>query len=338
MPIYSTFANELSFAHFVEIHSEEDVYRLMDQWIFGSDFYLLGKWANTLFVGDYSWTVVRNAILGKEILSENDNEIVLRVWAGEDWEEFVLWTIAHGYLWLENLVSIPGSVWASPVQNIGAYGVEVGNVVSAVEWIALDQGVGHLVSLDTEACHFAYRNSIFKSELKGKFLITHVVFTLHKNMRNYNFTLAYQGLLDVMKNQEISESELTQAQLAEIISSIRASKLPDYKKLWTAGSFFKNPIVSKERYAVLKQDFPQLVSFDVEDPSTCKLSAGQLIDICGLKNYRLGNVGTYTKHALVLVNYGWASGQEIWEFAKFIQDQVYKKFEIMLSPEVNIIK
>jgi len=347
---YNTFKIDVSSDYFVVVRSEEDFMDLMKLDIFRDNKKLILWWgSNILLLWDFHGLAIKNEILWKEIINNNlldrqenkqynmSKEIIIRVWAGENWDGFVRWCVDKMYSGLENLVDIPGSVGAAPMQNIGAYGVEAGMCIKSVEWIFLDDYLDYKkgdvgVIIDAK---FGYRTSIFKQELKGKFFITHVVFVLQRFSENYRFNLSYNWIKRELDSNEIKESELTLLRFVNIVSKIRENKLPDREKIGTAGSFFKNPVISKEKYDKLKIKFPDLIWFSVEDG--IKLVAWQLIQACDLKGKTDGCVGTYKKHALILVNHGGATWQDVRKFAQYIQDCVLGAFGVDIEPEVNYI-
>jgi len=293
--------------------------------------------SNVLFLWDFKWLVIKNEITGKEILEERDNFIKIKVWAGENRNDFVRRTVARNYAWIENLVDIPGSVWASPIQNIWAYWVEAWDCIDSVEWILRENFNDHKKwdTLNIKNCKFAYRDSIFKQELKDKFFVTNVIFKLEKYSPNYKPKLTYWWILNEIQKKWIPESEITLQKIIDIISEIRTSKLPDRNKIWTAWSFFKNPVINKEYFKKLKIQHPDLSGFETE--IGIKLAAWQLIQSCNLKGVCNWSVWTYKEHALIVINNGWASGQDVENFAKYIQDCVQNNFGIKIEPEVNYI-
>lgn len=249
-------------------------------------------------------------------------------------------SVAQWYAWLENLVSIPGTVWAAPVQNIGAYGTEARDIILEVKWV--DMSTWQQKIYTNEQCEFGYRDSIFKHTLQQDFFITEVVIQLIKaNERIYHPKLDYHGIQEELLRQwRDGWSYITPLQVAQAISTIRASKLPDWTKIGTCGSFFANPIITSEKYKTLKKYFPDLIghmSPPVKGGRGVKLSAGQLIELCGLKWYRDGDAGIYDRHALVLVNYGNATGMQIKDLITMVQTKVQEKFGIKIVTEVNVM-
>lgn len=308
------------------IRTATDLLSCMDEQI--TDFYILGGGSNILMIGDIDQLILKNEILGIEIVHEDKDQITIRVGGGENWHQLVLWSLQNGYSGIENLSLIPGTVGAAPVQNIGAYGVEFDEVFDKLEGYNLNTGQ-HLI-LNKKACQFGYRDSIFKHEWKGKFFITHVFIKLNKN---FNPRLNYQALSQEFSGKD--QSHITPAEVSEAVIKIRQSKLPDPIQLGNAGSFFKNAIVPIEKYKELLKTYPSLPTYPVDD-HYIKIPSGWLIEQCGWKGHRIGDVSCYEKQALVLVNYGNATGQEVWEYACQIMNSVFQKFGIHINPEVNI--
>lgn len=289
---------------------------------------ILGGGSNLLFTQDFEGLVVHNKIKGIERIKEDDKTVLIRVGGGEVWHELVLWCIEQGYAGLENLSLIPGSVGAAPIQNIGAYGVELKDVFEYLEAINLSTGV--IETLHFKDCAFGYRDSIFKKKAKGKYFITRVVLRLSKEA---NFNISYGAIREVL---EASQTPLSIRSISNAVIQIRTQKLPDPKEIGNSGSFFKNPIVKNATIKELQKIHLSLPVYPVNDEES-KLAAGWLIDQLGWKGYRSGDAGVHKQQALVLVNYGNAQGSEIWELAQQIQASVQEKFGILLEPEVNIL-
>tara|TARA_Y100000768_G_scaffold256782_1_gene195214 strand:- start:64 stop:1059 length:996 start_codon:yes stop_codon:yes gene_type:complete len=285
---------------------------------------ILGGGSNILFTKDYNGIVFLNKIKGIRKISEDDNNVLLRVGSGENWDDFVEYCVKKKYYGLENLSLIPGSVGAAPIQNIGAYGVEVKNLIENVEGIFLDNGIKK--NFNNKSCEFQYRDSIFKGKLKNKFFITSVDFVLSKIK---SFNISYRDL----KHLDIKNISLNS--LRNEIIKIRNSKLPDPRDIGNAGSFFKNPLVDRIIIDKIKNEFNDLVYF--KDGEKFKIPAAWLIEKCGWKGYKENNIGVSDKHALVIVNYNAKKGKEIKELSKKIIDDVKGKFRIKLIPEVNVI-
>lgn len=339
---YNTFALDVIADYFVDIGSVEDMQELIQDPIFLTNKRLI-VWggSNMLLQSDrFAWLVIHNSILGKEIMHEDASSVVVRVGAGEVWHDFVLWTVAQWRGGIENLALIPGCVWAAPMQNIGAYGVEAKDTIEFVEYIDLSDGSKHV--LDASSCQFGYRDSIFKRDLKDTVFISHVVFRLYKaeswkpKAQSYQLKLTYKDIQMEMEKRGLDRDQISVEDVADMVTIIRKRKLPDWTQIGTAGSFFKNPIVSVEEFNRLKGQEAWLVGYEVDDG--VKLSAGQLIELAGLKGIEKWSVGTYKNHALVLVHHGWGKGSDIVALAKEIQETVYDKFAVWLDPEVNYVE
>lgn len=328
---YTTFWVKAKTKLFVEISSEKEFLELLDTPERKNNNHIfLWTWANILFTQDFDGIIVKISIKGKDIIEQNNETIVLDVGAGEDWNNFVEWTIEKWWAGIENMIAIPSSVWAAAFGNIGAYGMEVKDRIVSVTGI--NTATKEILTINNSECNFWYRESVFKNQFKDNFLITKVRFVLYVYNKQYNLNTNYR---DIQQRITDSWSEVNLQTISKAIADIRSHKLPDRKKLWTAGSFFKNPKISRDRFDILKTNFVHLMSFDIpDDPGYLKLSAGQLIEIAGFKGYKKWNVWVYNKHALVLINYGWATGQEIADLAGEIQYKVQELFSISLSPEV----
>ncbi len=290
---------------------------------------ILGGGSNVLFTKNVDGIVLHNKLCGIEVVNVDEDHVFVKAGAGESWHPFVLYCIAQGYAGVENLSLIPGSVGASPMQNIGAYGVELKDVFHELEAYHLKEGT--VQKFSKEDCAFGYRESVFKKAHKGRFVITSVTFRLHKKPR---FNISYGAIqqeLDTMGVQELSIAAVSQA-----VINIRTSKLPDWKLVGNAGSFFKNPIVGNKLYTQLKALYPEIAAF-AAGPNETKLAAGWLIEQCGWKGARRGDAGCYPKQALVLVNYGGATGAEIFALSEEIIGSVQQKFGVTLEREVNVI-
>ncbi len=290
-------------------------------------FMILGEGSNMLFKDDYEGTIIHPALTGIEIISEDENTVLIKAAAGENWDGFVKYCVGKHWSGLENLSLIPGSVGSSPVQNIGAYGVEAKDIIHEVEGFFVETGKQKTFS-NTE-CRFAYRNSIFKQELKDRYLITGVSFKLEKHPR---FQLGYGQVEKEFLKKPLQDLE----NLRQTIIGIRESKLPDPAKLGNAGSFFKNPVISNSDFDILKKHFPDLPSYPATAENT-KIPAAWLIEHTGWKGVREGNTGTYPTQPLVIVNYGEATGKEIFRFAEKIIASVKKMFGVSLEMEVNVV-
>jgi len=344
---YSTFRIDVSATEVVTISHTDDLLALIQTDIYknNANRLIIGWWSNIVFTQDFDGLVIVNNIKGRTIIKELNNSIIISLWSGESRHDTVMRSVEQWYAGLENLVSIPGTVWAAPVQNIGAYGTEARDIILEVRWV--DMSTWQQKTYTNEQCEFGYRDSIFKHTLKEDFFITEVVIQLIKaNERIYHPKLDYNGIHEELFHQwRDGGSYLSPHQVAQAIATIRSSKLPDWTKIGTCGSFFANPIITSENYETLKKEFPDLVWHKAYSPLWqergqgwgWKLSAWQLIELCGLKWYRDEDAGIYDRHALVLVNYGWATWIQMKELISHIQDKIQEKFNINLIPEVNIL-
>ena len=288
---------------------------------------VIGEGSNLLFTNHYEGLIIHPLIKGIEIVDESDSEILLRVGAGENWDEFVKFCVQNDWFGAENLSMIPGSVGAAAVQNIGAYGVEAKDIIEYVE--VVDKKEMKIAVLSNSACEFAYRDSIFKHVRIGRYIITHTVFKLSKNK---NLTLNYGNV----KEEFLKSPEQNLISLRNTIISIRESKLPDPELYGNAGSYFKNPVIKEEKYQLLKTTNKSIPSYPAS-PGKVKIPAAWLIDNAGWKGIREEDVGTWPKQALVIVNYGKATGKEIFAFSESIRKSVEEKFGIDLEREVTVI-
>jgi UDP-N-acetylmuramate dehydrogenase len=337
---YNTFgidARAKYFAAFKDIDELEETLNLKPKTLN----LILGGGSNILFTKDFDGLILKNEISGIDELHEDNEYVYVRAGAGENWHRFVMHCLSRNWAGLENLSLIPGNVGASPMQNIGAYGVELEDVFYSLEAFHLREK--KIFSFSNADCEFGYRNSVFKGRYKDQFAITSVTFRLRKKPIFHTSYGAINEELDKMGVKELSIQVISQA-----VINIRSSKLPDLKETGNAGSFFKNPLVSKEKFEQLKKPFPGIVGYKNADGSV-KLSAGWLIEQCGpdnpdsyrdgtsWKGYRKDDAGCYSKQALVLVNYGNAKGKEIYNLSEEILQSVEKQFQVRLEKEVNII-
>lgn len=320
---------------FVEIQNENEISELLTLPIFKSNPYLfLGGGSNILFTKNFEGIVVLNKLKGISILAETDTDVLVRSMSGEGWNDLVDFAVKRGYWGIENLASIPGTVGGSPVQNIGAYGVELAQTLHEVEVFEID--TGKKIFLSNSECDLGYRDSIFKNKAKGKYFISAVTFKFHKE---YSPKLEYRALKDYLQKHDIKIR--TPEDISTAVSEIRSSKLPDPKLIGNAGSFFKNVFVDKEKFDLLLSQYGDMPHF--EEDGLTKIPAGWLIENTGpdtstsWKGYRLGCVGIHDKQALVLVNHGGATGEEIRIFSEKIISSVRNKFGLTLTPEVNFV-
>ena len=320
----NTFGMDVKAKRFVEYDNEEELKALIPT--LSGEVLHMGGGSNLLFKGDFEGTVLHSAIKGIEVVDESAESALVRAGAGEVWDDFVAWAVERGYGGVENLSLIPGEVGASAVQNIGAYGVEAKDVIALVEAIDLSNGQKRVFG--TEECNYAYRQSIFKNALKGKYAITYVTYRLQKQPV---LKLDYGNIRAVLGcNGQHTISDVRQA-----IIDIRNAKLPDPKVQGNAGSFFMNPVVSREKFLSIQKDYPQMPFYEVE--GGVKIPAGWMIDQCGWKGKSLGRAGVHDKQALVLVNLGGATSDEIITLCNTICKDVKEKFGIDIHPEVNLI-
>lgn len=328
---YNSFGFDAVAKYFSEINDIQQLEELISDDVFKQEKRLvLSGGNNVLFQNDvFDGLVIFINTKGVEVLHEDENEVVVRAQAGEDWPNFVRYCVENGWHGVENLAHIPGKVGAAPVQNIGAYGMELKD--SFLQCEAMNLATGEAKVFSKEECRFGYRESIFKSELKGQFVITSVDFLLKKNAPLH---LDYGNIKAYLEQNSIQNPTLQQ--LHDTICAIRDAKLPDVKQIGSAGSFFKNPVIEAAQFEALQKDYPNIPHYD-EPNGKVKVPAGWLIEQAGWKGWRDEHVGVYDKQALVLVHYGGGKGQDIVELARKIQDSVEAKFGIRISPEVNFV-
>jgi len=326
---YNTFGIEASASQFVAVHNSTELRTILEQNKFEKKF-ILGGGSNMLLTQDIDALVIHVNLKGKKIIKEDDNFVWVESQAGENWHEFVLWTIDQNLGGLENMSLIPGNVGTTPVQNIGAYGTEIKDTFDSCEAMTIENQ--EMRTFTKEECHFGYRESVFKNEAKDQYIITSVVFKLTK--RNHKINTSYGDI-----TAELAKNNITNPTLKEVsnaVIAIRQSKLPDPKELGNSGSFFKNPILLKSDFEKIHQQFPEMKYYDVSETEV-KVPAGWLIEQAGFKGKRFGDAGIHKNQALVLVNYGNATGQEILDVSKNIQETIFKIFGIHIEAEVNVI-
>ncbi len=326
---YNTFGVDAKARFFFEFTEAEDLTDFLEAnktWE-EETIFLLGGGSNLLLTKDFEGLVIHPNIPGVQVVREDRNQVWLEVGAGEDWDRLVDYCVKSGYYGLENLSLIPGTVGAAPVQNIGAYGVEVCEFVDTVN--GYDLKTQEHYSIAAEQCRFAYRDSIFKQELKNRFIVTSVIFRLEKFPE---YKLDYGAL----KAEVEKRGEFHPQHVRDAVVAIRESKLPDPQELGNAGSFFKNPVVTSQEAEQLKAIYQEMPSYPAGEGHV-KLAAGWLIEQCGWKGYREGDAGVHQHQALVLVNYGQASGAEIHQLSQKIAASVLEKFSVELQPEANIL-
>ncbi|MFN3403559.1 MAG: UDP-N-acetylmuramate dehydrogenase [Cytophagaceae bacterium] len=327
---YNTFGIDVTTDFYGEFETEDKLCELISGLSSGHyPIFVLGGGSNVLFTQNFKGTILRNNIKGIRILEDESDHCLVKAGAGEVWNDFVCHLIEKNLAGLENLSLIPGTVGAAPIQNIGAYGVEQKDCFQYLEAIEID--TLKKVKFNYEECRFGYRDSIFKSIHKEKYIITYVVYRLSK-IPHLNTT--YGAIADTLKEMGISNPDIKS--VSEAVCKIRRSKLPDPKNIGNAGSFFKNPEISETAFQILKQSYTNIPSFQASQGKV-KVPAGWLIEQCGWKGKTFGNYGVHKNQALVLVNYGGADGNQIKELAYAIRQSVLEKFSIILEPEVNIV-
>ena len=326
---YNTFGIEAFAKQFVSVHSSIELAMILKQFSNEKKF-VLGGGSNMLLTQDIDALVIHLDLKGKKIVEEDADFVWVKGQAGENWHEFVLWTIENNFGGLENMSLIPGNVGTTPIQNIGAYGTEIKDTFVSCEAMKID--TQEIKTFDNKSCHFGYRESVFKNEVKDQYIITSVVFKLTK--RNHRINISYGDI-----SAELAKNNITNPTLKEVsnaVIAIRKSKLPDPKELGNSGSFFKNPIVSKKAFEAIHAKFPEMKYYDVSETEV-KVPAGWLIEQAGFKGKRFGDAGIHKNQALVLVNYGNATGQEILNVSKTIQETILATFGILIETEVNVI-
>ncbi len=327
---FNTMGVDISARYYTELNLDSDIYQLPEILSkVNNQFLVLGEGSNILLTKDYDGLVIRNMVKGKQILKRDENSVIIRFGAGENWDETVGFCVGHNFWGVENLSLIPGTTGAAPIQNIGAYGQEAGDSIYEVEFFDLEESA--VRTLNGNECRFGYRSSIFKQELKGRVIILSVTFRLSKKGKP---ELSYKGLKEFI--DEYLGGEYSLQNLRNAVISIRNSKLPDPKVLGNCGSFFKNPVISEAEFRSLHNLIPGIKGFPAGD-GRLKVSAAQLIENAGFKGIREGDAGTSPNHALVLVNYGNATGAELLNLAQKIKAGVRERFGILIEEEVNII-
>lgn len=325
---FNTFGIDVKAKQFLDIENFKELKHVLKRF-YTEEIFVLGGGSNMLLTQDINKTVIHINNKGINVVDIAENKVIVDVEAGEDWHDFVTWTVDNGFGGLENLSLIPGNVGTAPVQNIGAYGVELKDVFVSCK--ALHRQTLDLKTFSNEDCKFGYRQSIFKNRLKNQYIITKVRFKLTTNQ--HEIKTEYGAIQEELAKLNIEDPKLKD--VAQAVINIRQSKLPDPKKIGNSGSFFKNPIVYKTKADTLKNQYPDMPSYQI-DEKLVKIPAGWLIDQCGLKGFRDADAGVHEKQALVLVNYGNASGQDILNLSEKVKKEVLDKFEIELEAEVNI--
>jgi len=327
---YNTFGIDAKAKYFCELRSVDELTDLVQSDLFKKEKHIfLGGGSNVLFTKDFDGIVIHNSILGKTIVHETDETVFLKVNSGEQWHSTVIYCVNNNWSGIENLSLIPGTVGASPIQNIGAYGVEIKDVIEKVETVELTTGA--IKSFSNEECEFGYRESVFKNKFKEKHFISSV--TLRLSKKNHRININYGAIIDTLKQMNVEHATIRN--VSDAVIKIRGEKLPDFNTLGNAGSFFKNPEIDATHFNELKNEFPSIPNYPANQ--SVKVPAGWLIEQCGWKGKRINHVGVHAHQALVLVNFGGASGEEILSLAQQIIQSVKEKFLITLTPEVNIV-
>jgi UDP-N-acetylmuramate dehydrogenase len=326
---YNTFGIDAKAKEFIAVHSIDELKKVLQENADKKKF-ILGGGSNMLLTQDIDALVIHIDLKGKKVIQEDDNHVWVEAQAGENWHEFVLWNIEHNYGGLENMSLIPGNVGTTPVQNIGAYGAEIKDTFVSCE--AMRINTQETKTFNNNECKFSYRESVFKQEVKDQYIITSVVFKLTKN--NHIINTGYGDIQKELESKGITQPTIKDVSNAVIV--IRQSKLPDPKDLGNSGSFFKNPIISREQFNKAKALHPEMKHYDFSETEV-KVPAGWMIEQAGLKGYREGDAGVHARQALVLVNYGNATGQDILNLSKLVQKTVLDKFGIAIEAEVNVI-
>lgn len=325
---YNTFGIDVKAKTFISVETIEDLKTVLQK-NYAEDLFILGGGSNMLLTRDIDSTVLHIGLKGKQIIKETEADVLIEINAGENWHEIVLWTLENNWGGFENLSLIPGNIGTAPIQNIGAYGTEIKDNLVAVK--AINIQTLEIREFSNEECSFGYRDSIFKNKEKGKYIILSVTFKLKK--KEHLVKTNYGTIAQALEEMGIKDPSIKD--VSDAVIKIRKEKLPDPQILGNSGSFFKNPVVDKDHLEKLKNIYPEIPSYEV-GKGEYKIPAGWLIEKAGLKGYREGDAGVHKNQALVLVNYGAATGAEILELAKKVQREVFRKFKVELQPEVNI--
>ena len=326
---YNTFGIDVLAKHFVSIESIDALKKVLSLKNY-PEIFILGGGSNMLLTKDVNALVLHLNLKGVSIISEDENHVIVQASAGENWHEFVCWCLENNFGGIENLSLIPGNVGTAPIQNIGAYGIELKDSFDSCEALHI---ASRTIKTFTKAdCNFDYRNSIFKLKEKGKYIICNVRFKLSK--KNHTLHTSYGSISDELTKMEITLPSIQD--ISKAVIQIRQSKLPDPKEIGNSGSFFKNPVIPKQAYSKLKENFQDIPGYPVSD-TEIKVPAGWLIEKAGFKGKQFGNYGVHKKQALVLVNYGNAKGTDILKLSQLIQDTILRIFNITIEAEVNIL-
>lgn len=325
---YNTFGIDVKAETFLEYSSVEELKSVLSRKeLFSKPYFHIGGGSNLLFVSDFNGTILHSAIKGMEVVEDTEDYVRIRIGAGEVWDDVVAFCVEHGWPGMENLSFIPGEVGATAVQNIGAYGAEAKDVIDEVETVEIETRQER--TFTNEECRFSYRQSIFKNELKGKYIVTYVIYRLDKHA---SYNLEYGNI----KSELDKAGEVSLKSIRETIIAVRRAKLPDPEEEGNAGSFFMNPIVPRKQFESICEAYSEVPHYEV-DEAWVKIPAAWMIDRCGWKGRRLGNAGVHDKQALVLVNKGGATGKEIIDLSQAIRNSVKEKFGVDIYPEVNFI-
>ena len=328
---HNTFGIDATARYFTEITTESDLETLRELTEFMTmPRLILGGGSNILFTGNFDGLVVKVNIQGIAVVREDEQHVWVRAGGGVNWHELVMYCVNNGFAGMENLSLIPGTTGAAPMQNIGAYGVEIEQIFDSLTAMNIKTGEYRIFSHDD--CRFGYRESVFKHELKGQYIITSVTFRLNKIP---TFHTQYGAIQETLTEMGITDNTLTIKAISDAVIQIRRSKLPDPAEVGNAGSFFKNPEILRTQFDTLKITYPTLPGYPVANPDRVKVPAGWLIEQAGWKGHRAGDAGVHAKQALVLVNYGRATGAEIMVLARQVQQSVQEKFGVNITPEVN---
>ncbi|MBO6211385.1 UDP-N-acetylmuramate dehydrogenase [Algoriella sp.] len=331
LKLYNTFGIEAKAKYFADVSTINDLRKVL---VFRRQkdlpILFIGGGSNMLFVDDFPGIVLKLNLKGIEILKEDNDYVYVKSQGSENWHHFVEWTLEHDFGGLENLSLIPGNVGTAPMQNIGAYGVEVKDYIVEVQTLELETGNERIFT--NEECHFGYRESIFKNELRGQYVLVAVTFKLTK--QNHQLHVDYGAIKTELDSEQIINPTIQD--ISRAVIKIRESKLPDPSQIGNSGSFFKNPVISNDEFAEIEKNHPQIAHYKTD--SGIKIAAGWLIEQAGWKGKRFGDAGVHDKQALVLVNYGNATGKEIYDLSEQIIEDVKAKYGVTLEREVNIIK
>lgn len=327
---YNTFGIDVKASEFVEIHTVDDLQQIIREGhLNNQDFLILGGGSNILFTDDYNGLLIRNSIQGIDVSGLDYGRVLLKAGAGVLWDDVVHYCMERGFGGIENLVMIPGSVGASPIQNIGAYGVELKDTFHSLE--AIEVETAEIRTFLKEECAFGYRDSIFKKELKGKYIIVSVSLMLS---RDHKPDVSYGAIRDELENMSVSDPGIKD--VGEAVSAIRQKKLPDPDEIGNSGSFFKNPLILEEKFIKIRNRYPDIPSYK-DEGGLVKIPAGWMIEQCGWKGKTLGNAGVHEQQALVLINKGEATGKEVLHLARRIKASVFDEFGVDLEMEVNVV-